>query len=183
MENNSQNNENIDLKGAESFPKTSEDKILNETLKGEINDLDVPAEPAESATNAPVEKTFKQSELDEIINKRISRVHSKHSKELEDMANNHKEQLDILELKYKALQEEYKTYKVDVEFHKEQKQLSKLGISKEAINSLKAIKLLGDENTYNTLREALVSQCLKGTTPKVGITQNKVNTKKISFLD
>lgn len=178
MENNSQNTENIDLKGAESFSKMSEDKILDDTLKGQINDLDVPAGGTE-----PAEKTFKQSELDEIINKRISRVHSKHSKELEDMANNHKEQLDILELKYKALQEEYKTYKVDVEFHKEQKQLSKLGISKEAIKSLKAIKLLGDEGTYNTLREALVSQCLKGTTPKVGITQNKVNTKKISFLD
>ena len=175
MENNSQNSENIDLKGAESFSEIGEDKIVDDTLKGEINNLDVPAESAE--------KTFKQSELDEIINKRISRVHSKHSKELEDMANNHKEQLNILELKYKALQEEYKTYKVYVEFHKEQKQLSKLGISKEAIKSLKAIKLLGDENTYNTLREALVSQCLKGTTPKVGITQNKVNTKKISFLD
>ena len=182
MENNSQNTENIDLKGAESFSKIGEDKILDDTLKGQINDLDVPAEPA-GGSGPPAEKTFKQSELDEIINKRISRVHSKHSKELEDMANNHKEQLDILELKYKALQEEYKTYKVDVEFHKEQKQLSKLGISKEAINSLKAIKLLGDENTYNTLREALVSQCLKGTTPKVGITQNKVNTKKVSFLD
>lgn len=182
MENNSQNTENIDLKGAESFSKMSEDKILDDTLKGQINDLDIPAEPA-GGTAPPAEKTFKQSDLDEIINKRISRVHSKHSKELEDMANNHKEQLNILELKYKALQEEYKTYKVDVEFHKEQKQLSKLGISKEAINSLKAIKLLGDENTYNTLREALVSQCLKGTTPKVGITQNKVNTKKVSFLD
>ena len=182
MENNSQNRKNIELNGAESFSKIGEDKILDDTLKGQINDLDVPAEPA-GGSEEPAEKTFKQSELDEIIIKRISRVHSKHSKELEDMVTNHKEQLDILELKYKALQEEYKTYKVDVEFHKEQTQLSKLGISKEAINSLKAIKLLGDENTYNTLREALVSQCLKGTTPKVGITQNKVNTKKISFLD
>ena len=173
MENNVQNNENIDLKASDSLDIMDDDKIQGEILEGQSNKSDV-----------PVEKTFNQSELDEIINKRISKMKNKHSKELEDITSQHKEQINIMELKYKALQEEYKTYKLDIEFHKEQKQLYKLGVSKEAIDSLKAIKLLGDENTYKVLREALVAPRFKGKTPLVSTGSSQgVNTKKVSFLD
>ena len=175
MENNLQSRENIDLKGIENSHEVSEDKLQG------ANSTE-PTEVTEKPTE-PVEKTFTQTELNEIINKRISKANDKHSKELQKMQEQYQEDINLQHLKYKALEDEFKAYKLDIEFNKEQSQLKRLGISKEAIQSLKAIKLLGDDKTYETLRGALVAQCLKGTTPKVGTTQTKVNTKKISFLD
>lgn len=173
MENNAQNSENIDLNASESFNKTSDDKLQGENLKGQSSELEI-----------PTEKTFTQTELNDIINKRISKANAKHSEELEEKQRQYEEQINLMELKYKALQDEYKAYKLDIEFQEEHNTLKRLGISKEAINSLKAVKLLGDENTYKVLREALITPMIKGKTPKTSLGNSKgVNPKKVSFLD
>lgn len=173
MENNSQNSENIELNASESLEKINEDKLQGENSEGQTNKSEV-----------PTEKTFTQSELNEIINKRISKANTKHSEELVKIEKQYKEQANLMELKYKALEDEYKAYKLDIEFQEEHKALRRLGVSKEAINSLKAVKLLGDEDTYNILRQALVTPVLKGKTPRVstGASEN-IKPKKISFLD
>lgn len=173
MENNAQNSENIELNAVESLDKTSDDKLQGENLEGQTDKSEV-----------PTEKTFTQSELNDIINKRISKANAKHSEELEEKQRQYEEQINLMELKYKALQDEYKAYKLDIEFQEEHNTLKRLGVSKEAINSLKAVKLLGDENTYKVLREALVTPMLKGKTPKTSLGNSKgVNPKKVSFLD
>ena len=173
MENNAQNSENIDLNASESLNKTSDDKLQGENLKGQSSELEI-----------PTEKTFTQTELNDIINKRISKANAKHSEELEEKQRQYEEQINLMELKYKALQDEYKAYKLDIEFQEEHNTLKRLGISKEAINSLKAVKLLGDENTYKVLREALITPMIKGKTPKTSLGNSKgVNPKKVSFLD
>ena len=173
MENNAQNSENIDLNASESLNKTSDDKLQGENLKGQSSELEI-----------PTEKTFTQTELNDIINKRISKANANHSEELEEKQRQYEEQINLMELKYKALQDEYKAYKLDIEFQEEHNTLKRLGISKEAINSLKAVKLLGDENTYKVLREALITPMIKGKTPKTSLGNSKgVNPKKVSFLD
>ena len=107
----------------------------------------------------------------------------KHHQELKDLEHKHSEELKVLNLQFKALEQEYQNYKLDTEFQQEQKQLQKLGISKEAIDSLKAVKATGDTKTYNVLRTALVTPCLKGSVPMAS-TGNMVTTKKkVSFLD
>ena len=173
MENNAQNSGNIDVNASESLNKTSDDKLQGENLE-------VQTDKSEVLT----EKTFTQSELNDIINKRISKANAKHSEELEEKQRQYEEQINLMELKYKALQDEYKAYKLDIEFQEEHNTLKRLGISKEAINSLKAVKLLGDENTYKVLREALITPMIKGKTPKTSLGNSKgVNPKKVSFLD
>lgn len=173
MENNAQNSENIDLNASESLNKTSDDKLQGENLKGQSSELEI-----------PTEKTFTQTELNDIINKRISKANAKHSEELEEKQRQYEEQINLMELKYKALQDEYKAYKLDIEFQEEHNTLKRLGVSKEAINSLKAVKLLGDENTYKVLREAVITPMIKGKTPKTSLGNSKgVNPKKVSFLD
>ena len=173
MENNTQNSENIDLNASESLNKTSDDKLQGENLKGQSSELEI-----------PTEKTFTQTELNDIINKRISKANAKHSEELEEKQRQYEEQINLMELKYKALQDEYKAYKLDIEFQEEHNTLKRLGVSKEAINSLKAVKLLGDENTYKVLREAVITPMIKGKTPKTSLGNSKgVNPKKVSFLD
>ena len=173
MENNAQNSENIDLNASESLNKTSDDKLQGENLKGQSSELEI-----------PTEKTFTQTELNDIINKRISKANAKHSEELEEKQRQYEEPINLMELKYKALQDEYKAYKLDIEFQEEHNTLKRLGVSKEAINSLKAVKLLGDENTYKVLREAVITPMIKGKTPKTSLGNSKgVNPKKVSFLD
>ena len=173
MENNAQNSENIELNAVESLDKTSDDKLQGENLEGQTDKSEV-----------LTEKTFTQSELNDIINKRISKANAKHSEELEEKQRQYEEQINLMELKYKALQDEYKAYKLDIEFQEEHNTLKRLGVDKEAINSLKAVKLLGDENTYKVLRKALVTPMLKGKTPKTSLGNSKgVNPKKVSFLD
>lgn len=173
MENNAQNSENNAANAVESLNKTSDDKLQGENLEGQTDKSEV-----------PTEKTFTQTELNDIINKRISKANAKHSEELEEKQRQYEEQINLMELKYKALQDEYKAYKLDIEFQEEHNTLKRLGVSKEAINSLKAVKLLGDENTYKVLREALVTPMLKGKTPKTSLGNSKgVNPKKVSFLD
>lgn len=173
MENNAQNSENNAVNAVESLNKTSDDKLQGENLEGQTDKSEV-----------PTEKTFTQTELNDIINKRISKANAKHSEELEEKQRQYEEQINLMELKYKALQDEYKAYKLDIEFQEEHNTLKRLGISKEAINSLKAVKLLGDENTYKVLREALITPMIKGKTPKTSLGNSKgVNPKKVSFLD
>lgn len=173
MENNAQNSENNAANAVESLNKTSDDKLQGENLEGQTDKSEV-----------PTEKTFTQTELNDIINKRISKANAKHSEELEEKQRQYEEQMNLMEIKYKALQDEYKGYKLDIEFQEEHNTLKRLGISKEAINSLKAVKLLGDENTYKVLREALITPMIKGKTPKTSLGNSKgVNPKKVSFLD
>lgn len=173
MENNEQNTENIEINSTVSNDNLELDKVQDE----------VPGEPLEAKIEGQEEKVHTQTEVNEIISNRLARQNIKHNEALEQLHNDYKEKINILEMKFKALEQEYNNYKLDVEFQKERNKLLKLGIPKEAIESLRAIKQIGDVKSYETLREVLISERLKGSSPKVAADKTKINPKRVSFLD
>lgn len=171
--------ENITVEAVEVVEAT-ESNIKSDKVELQGEEI---KEPTKSKDEPIKEKLFKQIELDEIINKRLSKEGNKHQKEIQQLQDQHKEQYSILDLKYKALETEYSNYRLDIEFQEEQKKLEKIGVSKEAIQALKAVKQQGNEDIYNAIRATLVTSCFRGYAPKSAPTNFKATPKKNSFLD
>lgn len=156
---------------------------MTETLHEEVEATEV-AQPEEKTPKA--EKTFTQSELDEIIKRRLAKAEAKYQQELDSKlseADKLREMTDRQKYEYKVKkrEEEIATLRKEIEARDMQKQVSGMlveaglpatdGMLKlfKGKNAEEASAIVGEvTKVINDTTQAKVQEALKGQTPKIG---------------